>query len=91
MKRIPLLLLFVPSLLFAAALSQKYKDWAASPQAYFMTMAEHEQWAAIKTDEEAEQFVNRFLASRGAVQRDGIRRHEQREGIARRQGTGLGA
>ena len=65
MKRIPLLLLFVPSLLFAAALSQKYKDWAASPQAYFMTKAEHEQWAAIKTDEEAEQFVNRFLASRG--------------------------
>jgi GWxTD domain-containing protein len=30
-----------------------------------MTKAEHEQWAAIKTDEEAEQFVNRFLASRG--------------------------
>ena len=44
----------------------KYKDWANSPQGYFMTKAERAQWAAIKTNEEAEQFVTKFLASRGA-------------------------
>ncbi len=48
-----------------AALSPKYKDWGSSPQAQFMTKAEREQWSAIKTDEEAEQFVNAFLAKRG--------------------------
>ncbi len=44
----------------------KYKDWPSSPQAYFMTKAERAQWAAIKTDDEAEKFVNDFLAKRGA-------------------------
>ena len=43
----------------------KYKDWANSPQGYFMTKAERAQWAAIKTDIDAEQFVTKFLASRG--------------------------
>jgi GWxTD domain-containing protein len=42
----------------------KFKDWNQSPQGYFMTSAERTQWAAIKTDEDAEKFVAAFLASR---------------------------
>jgi GWxTD domain-containing protein len=49
----------------SAALSAKYKDWGSSPQAYFMTKAERAQWDAVKTDEEAQTFVDKFLASRG--------------------------
>lgn len=57
-------LLVVPSLL-AGGLS-KYKDWPSSPQGYFMTAAERAEWKAnVKTDAEAEQFVQKFLASRG--------------------------
>ena|ERR1041385_5721063 len=58
-----LVLLFLPSLLFA--ISPKYKEWAASPQAYFMTKAERAQWAGVVTDAEAEKFINDFVASRG--------------------------
>lgn len=50
--------------LFADGLS-KYKDWASSPQGYFMTKAEQQQWDAVRTDAEAQQFVDSFLARRG--------------------------
>ena len=51
--------------LFAGSL-EKYKNWPNSPQGYFMTNAERADWkATVKTDAEAEQFVNKFLASRG--------------------------
>ena len=50
---------------FAAGLSQNYKDWPHSPQAYFMTSAERAQWSSVRTDAEAEQFVNDFIAKRG--------------------------
>jgi GWxTD domain-containing protein len=42
----------------------KFKNWDQSPQGYLMTKAEKTQWAAIKTDEEAEKFVSAFVASR---------------------------
>src|SRR5439155_23023455 len=61
---IAIMALLVPSLM-AGGLS-KYKDWPSSPQGYFMTSAERADWKAnVKTDDEAEQFVNKFLASRG--------------------------
>ncbi|HXH38647.1 MAG TPA: hypothetical protein VNN08_08470 [Thermoanaerobaculia bacterium] len=53
------------SAVFAAGLSEKYKDFPRSPQGYFMTSAERAQWAGIRTDAEAEQFVSAFLAKRG--------------------------
>ena len=62
-RTLALVLLFLPSLLFAV--SAKYKDWANSPQAYFMTKAERAQWNAIVTDADAEKFVNDYLAARG--------------------------
>jgi GWxTD domain-containing protein len=43
----------------------KYKDWADSPQAYFLSRAEREQWATITTDEAAEKFIAAYLAARG--------------------------
>ena len=48
----------------AAGLS-KYKDWAASPQADFLSKAEREQWTSIMTDEAAEKFIAEYLAARG--------------------------
>jgi GWxTD domain-containing protein len=48
-----------------AAVSAKYRDWGASPQAYYMTTAERAQWDAITNDDEAKAFVDKFLASRG--------------------------
>jgi GWxTD domain-containing protein len=57
--------LFAVSSLIAGGLG-KYKDWPSSPQGYFMTGAERAEWkATVKTEAEAEQFVNKFLASRG--------------------------
>jgi GWxTD domain-containing protein len=50
--------------LFADGLS-KFKGWDNSPQGYFMTKAEHQEWAAIRTDEEAQKFVDAFIAKRG--------------------------
>jgi GWxTD domain-containing protein len=49
----------------AAAGLSKYKDWADSPQAYFLSKAEREAWAAVRTDEEAEKFIAGYQAARG--------------------------
>jgi GWxTD domain-containing protein len=56
--------LSAPALL-AGGLS-KYKNWPNSPQGYFMTNAERADWKAnVKTDEDAEQFIKKFVESRG--------------------------
>src|SRR2546423_2840615 len=64
----PLLTLVLLALLSPAAFAglSKYKDWASSPQAYFMTKAERLQWASVVTDEQAEKFINEYVAKRGA-------------------------
>ena len=41
-----------------------YREWGDSAQAYFMTRGEREEWAAVHTDDAAQLFVERFLASR---------------------------
>jgi GWxTD domain-containing protein len=56
--------LAAPALL-AGGLS-KYKNWPSSPQGYFMTRAERAEWKAnVHSDDDAEKFVNKFVASRG--------------------------
>ena len=55
--------MLLAALLFA--ISPKFQDWAASPQAYFMTKAERAQWAVITTDDDAQRFIDKFIASRG--------------------------
>jgi GWxTD domain-containing protein len=56
--------------LFAVAVlaggMSKYKGWDKSPQGYFMTADERAQWASsVKSDADAEKFVQDFLAKRG--------------------------
>lgn len=58
-----LVFLLAPPL--SAADLQKYKAWAESPQAYFLSKAEKEQWASISSDEAAEKFIAEYLAARG--------------------------
>jgi GWxTD domain-containing protein len=43
----------------------KYKDWAKSPEAYFLTPPEREEWGKLKTDDEAEKFIAAYWAKRG--------------------------
>jgi GWxTD domain-containing protein len=57
-------------LAFAAASAaladlSKYKDWAKSPEAYFLTPLERTEWASIKSDEDAEKFIAAYFARRG--------------------------
>ena len=49
----------------ASAQSAKYKDWAKSPEAYFLTPAERAEWAQVKSDDEAEKFIATYYARRG--------------------------
>jgi hypothetical protein len=66
MKRVLLAILaVVVAVPLFAGLSSKFKDWANSPQGYFMTRAEKAQWSAINTDADAQAFVDKFVASRG--------------------------
>lgn len=49
----------------AAAQMTKHKDWAKSPEAYFLTTAERAEWAKVTTDDEAEKFIAAYYARRG--------------------------
>jgi len=48
----------------ALAQLSKYKDWAKSADAYFLTAEEKAAWAAVKTDDEAEKFIATYWAKR---------------------------
>jgi len=61
------LLVLAAVLLFAAPLFarlSKYKGWDSSPEGYFMTRAERDQWSKIDTDADAEKFIADFRAKR---------------------------
>jgi GWxTD domain-containing protein len=49
----------------AAADLGKYKTWADSPAAYFLTSAERAEWSKLQTEADAEAFVQKFTAARG--------------------------
>jgi len=63
--RFAVLILSIAAITPVFAGSPKFKEWEKSPQAYFMTQAERQEWNAVKTPEEAQQFVDKFLARRG--------------------------
>ena len=50
----------------ALALGQlaKHKDWTKSPEAYFLTPSERQEWSQVRTDEEAEKFILLYWARR---------------------------
>jgi len=64
MKRVFVLLaVFAFSAPLFARLS-KYRGWDSSPEGYFMTRAERDQWSKIDSDADAEKFVADFRARR---------------------------
>ena len=65
MKKRVFALLFFAAASAALADLTKYKDWAKSPEAYFLTPPERSDWAAVKTDEDAEKFIASYFARRG--------------------------
>jgi len=58
--------LLAASALFADGLSKKYKTWDKSPEAYFLTSSERDQWKKVKTDADAQNFILDYKAKRGA-------------------------
>jgi GWxTD domain-containing protein len=50
----------------AFARLSKYRDWANSPEGYFMTKAEREQWSKVDSDADADKFIADFHARRPA-------------------------
>jgi len=90
-RLLSLILVFVAPALFARGL-EKYKNWPDSPQGYFMTSAERAEWKAkVHTDAEAEEFVKKFVASRGAGFADEVAKRaaiaDQRLTVAGRAGS----
>ncbi len=63
-KAVLVLALALTAPAIAAGLS-KYKDWADSPQAYFLSKGERDQWLSITTNEAAEKFIADYQAARG--------------------------
>ena len=53
--------------LASVALSQvsKLKDWPRSPEAYFLTPAEKQEWGKLTSDGDAEKFIAAYWAKRG--------------------------
>jgi GWxTD domain-containing protein len=49
---------------FAANLG-KYKDWPNTPEGYFMTASDRAAWKHLKSEDEADEFIKKFVASRG--------------------------
>ncbi|HTD51790.1 MAG TPA: GWxTD domain-containing protein [Thermoanaerobaculia bacterium] len=62
--RIASILFLLFSTAAGATLSEKYKSWDKSPEAYFLTSEEKAKWKNVKTDNEAEKFVVDYFARR---------------------------
>src|SRR6476620_9191580 len=78
-------LLFVAGFAMASlSLAQlsKYKDWAKSPEAYFLSPAEREEWTKIKSDDEAEKFIALYWAKRDTT--PATTQNEFKDGVMRR-------
>src|SRR6266536_4644510 len=67
---------------FALAQLSKYKDWAKSPEAYFLTPAEKQEWAAVRSDEEAGKFIALYWARRDP--NTATAQNEFKDGVMRR-------
>lgn len=96
MRKLPLLLIVAVVVALAPAAFggalKKYKDWPNSPQGYFMTNAERAEWKAdVKNDDDAEKFVNKFVASRGPGFADDVAKRadvaDKRLTVSGRQGS----
>lgn len=79
-----LALFFAGAAIASLALAQlsKQKDWAKSPEAYFLTAAEKQEWSAVKSDDEAEKFIAAYWAKRDP--NPATAQNEFRDGVMRR-------
>ena len=68
MRRISILAVaaFLAVTSLSAANLGTFKDWDESPEGYFMTKAEREQWAQLTSEADAAKFVEEFRAKRDA-------------------------
>ena len=66
MKRLLIALTVVALAAPAFAKLSKYKGWESSPQGYFMTRVERDQWSKLDSDADAEKFIADFIAKRPA-------------------------
>ncbi len=82
MKKLALFLVGVAMTSLALAQLSKYKDWAKSPEAYFLTSEEKQAWSAIKSDAEAEKFIALYWARRDPT--PGTPQNEFKDGVMRR-------
>ncbi|HKB72495.1 MAG TPA: GWxTD domain-containing protein [Thermoanaerobaculia bacterium] len=67
MKRTAILLALAltSSAAFAGGLSKQYKNWDRTPESYFLTNAERSQWKKVRTDADAEKFIQEYKEKRG--------------------------
>src|SRR5262249_48890054 len=49
----------------AVAQLSKYKDWPKTPEAYFLTPEERQEWSKVGNDADAEKFIATYWAKRG--------------------------
>ncbi|HEY6146648.1 MAG TPA: GWxTD domain-containing protein, partial [Thermoanaerobaculia bacterium] len=82
MKKILLFVAGVAMASLSLAQLSKYKDWAKSPEAYFLTPPEREEWAKVKSDEEAEKFIASYWLKRDPT--PGTPQNEFKDGVMRR-------
>jgi GWxTD domain-containing protein len=77
-------LLFAGIAMASLALAQlsKYKDWVKSPEAYFLTPAEREEWARVGNDADAEKFIAMYWAKRDPT--PATPQNEFKDGVMRR-------
>jgi GWxTD domain-containing protein len=57
-------LFLLPVAATGEGLSETYRSWDKSPEAYFLTAEERASWKNVKTDEQAEKFVADYFAAR---------------------------
>jgi GWxTD domain-containing protein len=82
LKKILLILAGVAMASLSLAQLSKYKDWAKSPEAYFLTPSEREAWSAVKSDDEAEKFIATYWAKRDPT--PATTQNEFKDGVMRR-------
>ena len=81
-----MLMLVIALPLFAqggdAANANALAKWNDTPDAYFLTEGERQEWWSLKTDEERSQFIDRYWARRDPI--PGTPANEFREAIMKR-------
>jgi GWxTD domain-containing protein len=81
-KKAALILAGIAMSSLALAQLSKYKDWAKSPEAYFLTPAEREEWSRITSDADAEKFIATYWAKRDPT--PATPQNEFKDGVMRR-------